>query len=94
MTRRPEPTTKIGKRLKLALNLPARERRMWTTRLMAKQEAVEAAEADLNRMIFQAWTAGMSYASIGAALGLHSTSIKDRVDAAAEGDQGSRDDSE
>ena len=50
--------------------MPVRERRSWSKRLMEAQEAVEAAESARNKLMHEAYEAGVSYANIELATGI------------------------
>jgi DNA-directed RNA polymerase specialized sigma24 family protein len=60
--------------------LAPREKRAWVTKIMAKAEEVESAQDELSDMFVDAYDAGMSYGQLGASLGLHSTTMKDRIE--------------
>lgn len=74
-----DPRFSQSERLKKSFGLSSRERRAWAAKVMAAIEAREKAEEVEDRLMHDAWQAGMSYASLGALWGLHGTTVKDRV---------------
>jgi len=62
--------------------LAPREKRAWVAKIMAKAEEIETAQDELSDTFVDAYDAGMSYGQLGAALGLHSTTMKDRIESA------------
>jgi hypothetical protein len=69
-----------GERLKASYNLSSRERRSWSTKVLAAQEAVDKAEEALDKVLSEAWEAGVSYASLGGLLGVHSGTAQKRIE--------------
>lgn len=68
-----------GERQALSKSLTTRERRAWFNKLTAAQEAIEQAEEALTKLMADAYVAGVSQAQIAGAVGLHSTSTRDRI---------------
>jgi len=69
-----------SERLKRSYSLTSRERRSWVTRLMNKQTEVETAQEALQKLMTEANEAGVSYDTIGGALGIHGSSVKGIMD--------------
>lgn len=68
-----------GERQRMSAMLGTRERRSWFNKLQAAQEAVERAEETVIKTMVEAYDAGMSQSQISGAVGLHSTSARDRM---------------
>lgn len=76
----PEPLmADRSERQRLSKTLSTRERRAWFNKLQAAQEAVERAEEAALKTMIEAYDAGMSQGQVAGALGLHSTSVRDRI---------------
>ena len=71
MTAPKEDANPHGERLKRVFRLTSRERRSWNRRLDQAQEAIERAEENREKLMMEAWEAGMSQAAIGGILGMH-----------------------
>jgi hypothetical protein len=70
-----------GDRLRASGKLSIRQRRSMTQRIVAAQEAVEKAEDVRDALMAELYDQGLSYGTIGVALGLHSTTIRERISA-------------
>lgn len=75
------PNLSHGERLRKSFALSSRERRSWTRRVLDAGEAIDKAEDALTKVLYEAWEAGMSYATLGALISVHGTTIKERLDA-------------
>lgn len=68
-----------GERQHLSKILTTRERRAWFNKLVAGQEAIESAEEALTKLMAEAYAAGVSQTQVAGAVGLHATSVRDRI---------------
>jgi hypothetical protein len=59
--------------------LSTRERRAWARKLLDAQEAVEAAEEARAQVMRDAFTSGMSYASIETSTGLGPQNVRNAI---------------
>lgn len=60
-------------------DMNVRERRMWAKRLMEAQEEVEAAEVKRNKLMADAYDAGMSFASVENATGIGPHTVRNYI---------------
>jgi len=65
--------------------LTVRQRRAWLNSLMDSVAKIETAYEELDTVMGKAHDAGMSWAAIAGALGMHPTSVKEMSDRAQQG---------
>lgn len=70
----------------LSNSLSNRERRAWFNKLQAAQEAAEAAAENVTKVMVAAYEAGMSQGQVAGAVGIHTTSARDRIIAHQQGE--------
>lgn len=72
-------STPQGERMKKAYRLTSRERRAWLTKLLDAVEVKEKAEEALLATMVAANDDGISYESIAGPLGIHASSVRERI---------------
>lgn len=72
-------TTPRGERVKKVNAMAPRERRRWMNQIIQAQEEVDKAIETLHRTMLKGYDAGLPLSAIGGALGLHSTSVQERI---------------
>jgi DNA-directed RNA polymerase specialized sigma24 family protein len=77
--------TPRGARLKKTFSLTPRDRRYFLQQILQAQQAIDDAVEARDKVLALAWGKGLSYAVIGAAVAMHSTTVKDRIDALSRG---------
>lgn len=75
----PDTTNDGGKYVKM-LNLSVREKRNWMKRLTEAQQTVEDAEDARDKLMVEAYEAGISYSNVGAATGFNGSSMSTRIE--------------
>lgn len=72
-------------RMKLNYSLSTRDRRMWAKRLMEAQEEIENATEKRDRLIAEAYEAGLAYSAIETATGLGPITVRNASNAYGRG---------
>lgn len=83
-------TSKITERRKVTSALSTRDRRAWAKRLTEVQEEVENATEKRDRLMADAFDAGVSYAAIEAATGVGPVTVRNAVNAHGRGTEEDR----